>query len=561
MKSLITFIVCCTTVVSVFAQNSYNTVTINYNGQNRQVLIDGKAYTPTANNQYDAVNNNTGNYTVVTNDLAPGRHTLQVVRNNNRRTSKTSFDLRNNYDLAITVVGNGSMQLKETYRKRNTTTTSTGNVPMSTASYNIIVEDVRKRSQTGARINVLNLAFANTNNYFTTNQARKLIQMVNGEAFRLQLAKAAVRGITDSRNVYSLNNLFASQASRNELADYIRNYNNGQTSGTGTTTYNTAMSDANFSALLNDIRNRWQTGAKLTAVSNAFGATNNYFTTAQTIQLIQLLSTESERLQLAKASYRKIVDPANFSQVYNLLGTQASRDDLAYYVRSVGGTTGTYEPTITFKTPMSDANFKTLIEQISGQWLPGAKKSAVLEVFSNTNNYFTTYQVTALVQQDNDEPDRMDMAKASLRSITDIENITILYNIFPSQARRDELAAYVRAYNNTYGSTTTTGISTTYRTPMRDANFVLLLDETRRLWLPGAKKAAVLETFATPNNYFTTIQAIQLIQLDNDEPDRFDMAKASYKTIVDPQNFSQVYTLFSNQTYKNELAAYVRSVQ
>jgi hypothetical protein len=151
----------------------------------------------------------------------------------------------------------------------------------------------------------------------------------------------------------------------------------------------------------------------------------------------------------------------------------------------------------------------------------------------------------------------MDMAKASLRSITDPANITQLYNVFSTQARRDELAAYVRAYNN--GTAGNTGTTPTYRTAMTDANFTALLNETSRMWLPGAKKTAVLNAFATSGNYFTALQARQLIALDNDEPDRLDMAKASYKTLVDPQNFSQVYSLFTNQAYVNDLTNFARN--
>jgi len=566
MKSGISFIFCFI-AVSAFAQNKYNTVTINYNGQNRQVFIDGKLYTPSATSQYASStaqydssndnNNSTYNFKVVTNDVAPGRHVLLLKRDNNRRNIETSFNTRNNYDLAITVDRDGSVQLKETYKKG--TAAGTGRVPMSTASYNTIVRAVRNTSQASAKVNVLNEAFAKTTNFYTTSQARKLILLINGESARLQLAKFAVRGITDNRNIYSLNSLFANQASRYELAEYIKNYNALQTSGTITPITKTPMAEAKFNLLLNDIRNRWQPGAKMTAVSNAFIATDNFFTTAQAIQLIQLLSSESERLQLAKASYRTIVDTLNFIQVSELLGTQSSRDELAFFVRSNGSNTGSNISATNNKTAMSDINFNNLHERIREQWIPGVKKNEVLNAFANTNNYFSTYQVSQLVQLDSDEPDRLDMAKASLRSITDPENIALLNNVFITQQIRDEFTAYVRNYRNTNTSTTSSPGTNVSRTPMTDANFTVFLNETKRLWLPGAKKATILEAFSTPNNYFTTLQAMQLIQLDNDEPDRLDMAKAGYQKIVDPQNFTQVYSLFNNQVYIDELTAYVRS--
>ena len=50
--------------------------------------------------------------------------------------------------------------------------------------------------------------------------------------------------------------------------------------------------------------------------------------------LIEQVSDEANRLQLAKASYRNITDPANFSQMYELLNTQSSKNDLSAYVSS-----------------------------------------------------------------------------------------------------------------------------------------------------------------------------------------------------------------------------------
>jgi hypothetical protein len=46
------------------------------------------------------------------------------------------------------------------------------------------------------------------------------------------------------------------------------------------------------------------------------------------------VSLESNRLQLAKLSYRTIIDRANFIQMNELLNTQASRNELDAYVKA-----------------------------------------------------------------------------------------------------------------------------------------------------------------------------------------------------------------------------------
>ncbi len=72
----------------------------------------------------------------------------------------------------------------------------------------------------------------------------------------------------------------------------------------------------------------------MSALTNIFSNTGNFFTTYQAKQLIQLVSDEANRLQLGKASYKTITATANFTQLYDVLTTQASKDELALYVRN-----------------------------------------------------------------------------------------------------------------------------------------------------------------------------------------------------------------------------------
>jgi hypothetical protein len=46
------------------------------------------------------------------------------------------------------------------------------------------------------------------------------------------------------------------------------------------------------------------------------------------------VSDEDNRLQLAKSSYDNIVDPENFSRLYDVFASQSKRNELAEYVRA-----------------------------------------------------------------------------------------------------------------------------------------------------------------------------------------------------------------------------------
>jgi hypothetical protein len=101
--------------------------------------------------------------------------------------------------------------------------------------------------------------------------------------------------------------------------DYGNDYNNG---------YNQAMSDRDFSQLLQKIRNQWI--GKISTARDAIGS--NYFNTYQIKQMLQIFSSENDKLELAKFSYKSIVDRQNFRQLYDLFSSR-SQSELDRYVK------------------------------------------------------------------------------------------------------------------------------------------------------------------------------------------------------------------------------------
>jgi len=99
-------------------------------------------------------------------------------------------------------------------------------------------------------------------------------------------------------------------------------YNNGNQG------YNKAMSDYDFNQLVQKIRNQWF--GKMTTAKD--GVNNNYLNIYQVKQILQLFSSESDKLELAKLSYKNLVDRQNFKQIYELFSYQ-SQTELDRYVR------------------------------------------------------------------------------------------------------------------------------------------------------------------------------------------------------------------------------------
>jgi len=325
------------------------------------------------------------------------------------------------------------------------------------------------------------------------------------------------------------------------------------------TQYKTPMSDASFNILLTNAQNEWRTGPRRQIITNAFAGTGNYFTTGQARQLIQLVNSQSSRLQLAKSVYPNITDPANFNQVYDLLSSQSSRNELAAYVAKNSSTGNPGNPYTTYKTPMSDATFMTYYHDVENKWQSGAKMSAAANVFSNINNYYSTSQARQLIQLLPDETSRLNLAKLSYRGITDPANFNQLYDVLNSQSSRNDLAAYVTNYVNGTPVNTMPVYTTPTRMAMSDASFNALYRDVEGRFGLGAKMSALTNTFATTTNYFTTYQARQLIQLVSDETNRLTLAKSAYRNLTDPSNFAQLNDLFASQSSRNELAYYVQT--
>jgi hypothetical protein len=107
-----------------------------------------------------------------------------------------------------------------------------------------------------------------------------------------------------------------------------RDWRNDDRNSGGYNDYNRAMSDADFNSFVQRVRSQWF--GKMNTAREGISA--NYFTTAQVRQVLQLFNSENDRLELAKISYRRVVDPRSFTQLYDLFST-SGQADLDRYIR------------------------------------------------------------------------------------------------------------------------------------------------------------------------------------------------------------------------------------
>ena len=97
-------------------------------------------------------------------------------------------------------------------------------------------------------------------------------------------------------------------------------------------TYSRAMNDFEFDRVLWAIsKENFETNRMRSAEQVI---SSNYFTTAQLKQLLRLFNFESNKLQLAKFGYDKVVDQSNYYSLSDLFSFNSSRDELARCIRA-----------------------------------------------------------------------------------------------------------------------------------------------------------------------------------------------------------------------------------
>lgn len=115
----------------------------------------------------------------------------------------------------------------------------------------------------------------------------------------------------------------------NDGDEYYDNENGGWNNG-NRGSLNT-MSGREFDGLKESLRREWFENNRLNSVKNVTMKVN--FTTQQVKELMQLFTFESNRVEVAKAAYNKVLDKHNYYQLNELLTFSSSKEDLARYIR------------------------------------------------------------------------------------------------------------------------------------------------------------------------------------------------------------------------------------
>jgi hypothetical protein len=95
--------------------------------------------------------------------------------------------------------------------------------------------------------------------------------------------------------------------------------------------FNRAISQRDFDQVKQSLQKEWFENNRLTSAK--FIIENNFFTTSQVKELMQLFSFDDKKLDIAKTAYRKTLDKSNYYQCMDLLTFSSNKDELARFIR------------------------------------------------------------------------------------------------------------------------------------------------------------------------------------------------------------------------------------
>jgi len=269
MKNIFTLLLGGLITSSAFANN----ITISLpNSNNYQVLIDGSNI-----NGYSQSNN-----TVYLNNLQYGQHSIEVYRvrsgwfsNKASLVYSSSFNSSQQYDLNIAIDDAGRVRM---YQSQS--------------------NDYYGRNGRG-----------NNNGY--------------GDDRRHEKKHRDRDGDDDDDRGYQRNGNYGNDGGYNNGGYNHGGYNNGvYNNGSYNNRYQQAMSDYDFNQFVQRVRSQWI--GKLSTARD--GLNSNYFNTYQVRQVLQLFSSENDRLDLARLAYKNVVDQQNFRQLYDLFSYQGQSE-------------------------------------------------------------------------------------------------------------------------------------------------------------------------------------------------------------------------------------------
>lgn len=217
--------------------------------------------------------------------------------------------------------------------------------PMSRDAFQQLLQTLRQEPFDQTRLEIAK-SIARQNCLLTAD-VREMIQLLDFEQSRLELAQFAYDYTHDVGNYLIIADAFKFSTTREALSRYIRGRPTRHQCGMGTSVSpltpsasptkpcTPCMSPQAFQQALNALHS---TGSEYSRLEIAQQIAGTNCPSAQQIRdICRMLSSESSRLEFAKYAYTRTCDPQNYFIVQEALSSALSQQELARYIQSLTG--------------------------------------------------------------------------------------------------------------------------------------------------------------------------------------------------------------------------------
>jgi hypothetical protein len=163
-------------------------------------------------------------------------------------------------------------------------------------------------------------------------QVKAMAQTIANEDLRLEFAIAAYARTVDPENYYEVYDAFQSFSKVFRLHDQVSP--RLARPAPPVPVAPAALSEEDFGQMLRTIRAEPFDDTKLATARQIVSSARGRIASRQVREILRSFTFEDGRLELAKAAYECVLDPWNYSVVYDTFTFPSNRDTLARYLQS-----------------------------------------------------------------------------------------------------------------------------------------------------------------------------------------------------------------------------------
>lgn len=200
------------------------------------------------------------------------------------------------------------------------------------------------------------------------------------------------------------------------------------------------------------------------------------------------------------------------------------------------------------RSDMNNKDFLVLTQTLQGLEFNSERELAVTEFFLNRGFHFSSSQIIGLLQLLSGDSIKLKLAKLSYSSLIDPRTFDKIILVFGNVEDKKDLRRFMESKKS---------LLKVKAINMSQSDFNRIKNLIDTEWLVLEKDKAIMSAFRKPGNRFSTQQARELVEMSGTEQGRKLLAIASFTSVTDQENFSNIFSLFGSQTAKDDIAIYI----